>query len=237
MLNRCCPESLHLERSLCGESRNSDPSSLQEEGWHQALETKYQNNPWNYREPVPAACTRRVIGVVRKLGLHKTTDARRREGAWEHSCMIQAQSRTTAWVGLRQETGSQRPGLLRKILQARIGLGTRIQVNSSGMLLSPPTFTLTPLITPSIEIGAHPGPAINCLCVFFLQHLWLLEGRDLNLYSKCLAHVNKEINCWFNGWSGTDANSPSQDQSSRATCEAGGPCGAMAATLGPLLVL
>lgn len=47
--------------------------------------------------PDAAYCVIRASRAVRTLGLHKTTDDRRREGALEHSSVIQAHSRSTAW--------------------------------------------------------------------------------------------------------------------------------------------
>lgn len=68
-----------------------------EEGWHQSLETKYQNNPWNHRETDPVDCIIRASRVVRKLVVHKTTDGSRKEGVGEYSSMNRSQSRATAW--------------------------------------------------------------------------------------------------------------------------------------------
>lgn len=64
-----------------GKATNQTLAACHVDGWHQSLETKDQNNPWINRDPDPADCMIRVSRVVRKLGLPKTIDGRRKEGA------------------------------------------------------------------------------------------------------------------------------------------------------------
>lgn len=96
-LNGWCPDSLHPEGGLSGKSNNSDPGSLARGKLASVFRhwvPEYSLDPQRVR---PSKLHYRSKKSGKETGITSNHWCQRKEGTWEHTSMIQAHSRATAW--------------------------------------------------------------------------------------------------------------------------------------------
>lgn len=85
MLNQYVQKACTWKVFYQGKGTIQTVASWPKEGFNQPLDAKSQNISQNYREPDQVECVFSERRGVSKLGLHKTIDARRKEGVCDHN--------------------------------------------------------------------------------------------------------------------------------------------------------